>query len=115
MAQQSTLPAHRDNAADFLYLVELRGADCLESCDRTALEAEFRRALDEVCGGAEQAAGAVHARWDCDEDSLDPLEGGPGYFDSLYERAEARLKGLLPLGARFVCSPDFEALPRPRA
>lgn len=115
MAEHPFPPVDPSIAAEPLYFVELLGADALNERERAALEGDFRAALDQVCGSPDRAAGAVHAHWDCDEHSLDPARGGVGYFDVLCAEAMARLAARVPAGAHFACTPNFEALARPRA
>lgn len=111
-------PVPQTYAADYnepLYLVELQNADQLEGGTRSALEAEFRTALDQTYGSHTAAAAAVHAHWDSDEEGQGLDAGGPGYFSEVVAGLAPRFAQRLPAGAYFDCTPDFEALARPMA
>jgi hypothetical protein len=104
----------KSNPEDVLYFVELsgEGAGKLTQGERVALELAFRDAFNAACGGDREAATAVHARWDYNEDILDPRNGGPGFFDDLIARAAASLGNKVPPSIEFDCKLNWSLLGR---
>ena len=81
-----------------LYIVELRGAPEMFAARRTALQEQFRAAMNERLGGEAHAATALHALNDGGE-----LEEGP-HWHVVEPEVMATMAALLPPGAHFLCS-----------